>query len=62
MMADGVLRSVDAISRMSSADDRPVLVSRAARGGLAAALLFGPPLQATAPVSGRPARAPEGSR
>jgi 3-oxoacyl-(acyl-carrier-protein) synthase len=43
MMADGVMRSVRALERLSR-DGRPaVLVGRTSRGGTAAALLFGRP-------------------
>jgi 3-oxoacyl-(acyl-carrier-protein) synthase len=41
LMADGVLRSVRALDRLSGGDAKTVVVARGARGGTAAALLFG---------------------
>lgn len=44
MMADGVIRSVQALNRLASDGSRRLLVGRTARGGTAAALLFGRPV------------------
>jgi 3-oxoacyl-(acyl-carrier-protein) synthase len=41
MMADGVIRSVQALERLARDGRQAVLVGRTARGGMAAALLFG---------------------